>query len=177
MCAIAGIIGLPWDPRIIESLLATMHRRGPDAADFYETETAALLHSRLSVVDPEGGSQPMKLTYQGETYVIVYNGELYNTEEVRHDLLRAGHSFRSHSDTEVVLQSFIRWGEDCVSRFNGIFAFGVWRTRRRQLFLARDPMGVKPLFFMEHEGGLLFASEIKTILVTVDVLLSLSLAT
>ena len=164
MCAIAGIIGLPWDPRIIESLLATMHRRGPDAADFYETETAALLHSRLSVVDPEGGSQPMKLTYQGETYTIVYNGELYNTEEVRHDLLRAGHSFRSHSDTEVVLHAYAQYGEDCVRKLNGIFAFAVWEEGRGRLFLARDRIGVKPLFYTQTGKGLLFASEIKTLL-------------
>ena len=164
MCAIAGIIGLPWDPRIIESLLATMHRRGPDAADFYETETAALLHRRLSVVDPEGGSQPMKLTYQGETYVIVYNGELYNTEEVRHDLLRAGHSFRSHSDTEVVLHAYAQYGEDCVRKLNGIFAFAVWEAGSGRLFLARDRIGVKPLFYTQTGKGLLFASEIKTLL-------------
>ena len=164
MCAIAGIIGLPWDPGIIRRLLTTMQRRGPDAADSYETETAALLHSRLSVVDLAGGSQPMKLTHRGETYVIVYNGELYNTEEVRHDLLRAGHSFRGHSDTEVVLHAYAQYGEDCVGKLNGIFAFRVWEEGRGRLFLARDRIGVKPLFYTRLGRGMLFASEIKTLL-------------
>ena len=164
MCAIAGIIGLPWDPGILHKFLATMYRRGPDAADCYETESAALLHSRLSVVDPEGGSQPMKLTHQRKTYTIVYNGELYNTEELRHDLLRAGHSFRSHSDTEVVLHAYAQYGEDCVRKLNGIFAFAIWEEGRGRLFLARDRIGVKPFFYTQTGKGLLFASEIKTLL-------------
>ena len=106
----------------------------------------------------------MELLANGERYVLVYNGELYNTEEIRRELLKLGHFFEGHSDTEVVLHAYTQWGEACVERFNGIFAFGVWEVRKKRLFLARDRIGVKPLFYMEYDGGLLFASEMKTIL-------------
>ncbi len=164
MCAIAGMIGWNPPPEIIGKLLSTMARRGPDAADFYQTQDAALLHSRLSIIDPEGGRQPMVLTWDAETYVLVYNGELYNTRELRHDLLALGHRFQGHSDTEVVLHAYAQYGESCVERFNGIYAFAVWEQKRKRLFLARDRIGVKPLFYKEQDGGFLFASEIKTIL-------------
>ena len=164
MCAIAGIIGLPWDPQILKRLLSTMHHRGPDDASCYESQDAALLHSRLTIVDPSGGSQPMKLTYKRKTYVMVYNGELYNTEELRHDLIRSGHSFQSHSDTEVLLHAYAEYGETCVHKLNGIFAFAVWEEESGRLFLARDRIGVKPLCYTQFRNGFLFASEIKTIL-------------
>ena len=106
----------------------------------------------------------MELLVGGERYVLVYNGELYNTEELRRELSNAGHIFEGHSDTEVVLHAYAQWGAGCVERFNGIFAFAVWEAQKRKLFLARDRIGVKPLFYMEHGGGLLFASEMKTIL-------------
>ena len=102
----------------------------------------------------------MKLQWHGKVYTLIYNGELYNTEEIRNALLRLGHSFEGHSDTEVVLHAFAQWGEDCLPRFNGIYAFAVWERESRRLFLARDRMGVKPLFYKQHNGGLLFASEI-----------------
>lgn len=164
MCAIAGMIGLPWDQSIVERLLKTMRRRGPDGEGIYGEGDAALLHTRLAIIDPQGGAQPMQLTRGEETYIITYNGELYNTEEVRSDLLRKGWVFRGHSDTEVVLTAFAQWGEECLPRLNGIFAFAVWEKRSGRLFLARDRMGVKPLFYARHQGGLLFASEMKTIL-------------
>lgn len=106
----------------------------------------------------------MELEAEGERYVLVYNGELYNTEEVRRELRAAGHSFFGHSDTEVVLHAYAAWGEACVGRFNGIFAFAVWEEKRRRLFLSRDRIGVKPLFYTQRAGGLIFASELKTIL-------------
>lgn len=106
----------------------------------------------------------MTLHWAGETYTLVYNGELYNTYEVRRELLALGHKFGGHSDTEVVLHAYAQWGEQCLDKFNGIFAFAVWEEREKRLFLARDRMGVKPLFYKEHDDGLLFASEIKTIL-------------
>jgi len=106
----------------------------------------------------------MEVGWAGEDYVISYNGEIYNTDEVRKDLLRLGHTFRGHSDTEVVLHAYAQWGADALERLNGIFAFAVWEKGRKRLFIARDRMGVKPLFYKEHEKGLLFASEIKTIL-------------
>jgi len=122
------------------------------------------LHARLAVIDPEGGKQPMVLSYDGETYILIYNGELYNTDELRQELQQRGHRFAGHSDTEVVLHAYAEFGPECLNRFNGIFAFAVWEANRRKLFLARDRIGVKPLFYKLHEGGLVFASEIKTIL-------------
>ncbi|MDD6200737.1 MAG: asparagine synthase (glutamine-hydrolyzing) [Firmicutes bacterium] len=164
MCAIAGIMDINCSDGTKEKMLATMTRRGPDATGRYENGPAVLLHARLAVIDPEGGAQPMTFSRAGETYTIVYNGELYNTEEIRRALTREGHRFLGHSDTEVALHAYAQWGEECLTKFNGIFAFGIWEAGRRRLFLARDRMGVKPLFFKCHEGGLLFASELKTIL-------------
>lgn len=164
MCAISGMIGLRADQAVVQKLLRTMARRGPDGSGGYQKEDIILLHTRLAVIDPIGGSQPMSIERAGETYTIVYNGELYNTEELRRELEGLGHRFEGHSDTEVVLHSFAQWGEGCLERMNGIFAFAVWQERERRLFLARDRIGVKPLFYMCHQGGLLFASEIKTIL-------------
>ncbi len=164
MCAIAGMIGLPAEDGVVKKMLATMARRGPDASDFDSFPDGCLLHTRLAVIDPAGGHQPMGLRWGQETYILVYNGELYNTEEIRRELCVLGHTFEGHSDTEVVLHAYAQWGQACLDRFNGIFAFGVWEQQRKRLFLARDRMGVKPLFYKCHQGGLLFASELKTIL-------------
>ena len=164
MCGIAGMISVHTDENTVQKMLQTMHRRGPDERGVYSDGDCTLLHCRLAVIDLAGGKQPMELTWHGEHYVLVYNGELYNTKELRKELLKAGHFFEGHSDTEVVLHSYVQWGEECVERFNGIFAFAVWEVRKKRLFLARDRIGVKPLFYMEQGGGILFASEIKTIL-------------
>ena len=164
MCAIAGMIDLKRNPPVLERMIATMLRRGPDDAGLYESGPCCLLHTRLAVIDPAGGHQPMALDWAGEKYIITYNGELYNTDELRQELVRLGHSFRTASDTEVVLTAYARWGAGCLERFNGILAFGVWEEKRKRLFLARDRMGVKPLFYKLHDNGLLFASEIKTVL-------------
>ncbi len=163
MCAISGMIGLTATPETIQTMLTTMHRRGPDGTGIYQEENAALLHCRLAIIDPQGGKQPMEFSWEGEDYVLIYNGELYNTQELRHDLLSCGHRFLGHSDTEVVLHAYAEYGENCVTRFNGIFAFAVWEKRRKRLFLARDRIGVKPLFYKEHQDGLIFGSEMKTI--------------
>lgn len=164
MCGISGMIGLPVSDAGVQKMLATMRRRGPDAAASWRDSGAVLLHARLAVIDLEGGAQPMVLDWEGETYVLVYNGELYNTGQLRHTLEQKGHRFSGRSDTEVVLHAYAEYGPACVDRFNGIFAFGVWECGARRLFLARDRIGVKPLFYKCHEDGLLFASEIKTIL-------------
>lgn len=164
MCAISGIIGLPSDERICQAMLRSMDRRGPDGRGVYRWEECTLLHTRLAIIDPEGGRQPMCLDYGAERYCIVYNGELYNTDPVRDELQKLGHHFLTYSDTEVILHAYVQWKEKCVERFNGIFAFAVWEQNSKKLFLARDRIGVKPLFFCLHEGGLIFASEIKTIL-------------
>ena len=164
MCAIAGILNLAYDESTVQRMLRTMQRRGPDGNGAAMWHQCCLLHGRLSIIDPEHGQQPMQLQWQGNTYTLIYNGELYNTQELRNALIKLGHSFESHSDTEVVLHAYAQWKEACLEKFNGIFAFAVWERETKCLFLARDRMGVKPLFYKEHNDGLLFASEIKTIL-------------
>ena len=164
MCAIAGILGLPADSTALNAMLETMKRRGPDASGLWQDKDMALLHSRLAVIDPQGGKQPMELRWGGMHYVLVYNGELYNTDEIRKSLMKLGHTFLGHSDTEVVLHAYAEYGADCLECFNGIFAFAVLEKQSGRIFLARDRAGVKPLFYMRHQGGLLFASEMKTIL-------------
>ena len=164
MCAISGMIHLPCVEETKAKMLASMHRRGPDSNGCYQDNEATLLHARLAVIDIDGGRQPMAFSFGGETYILVYNGELYNTDEIRTELCKLGHKFSGHSDTEVVLHAYAQWQEKCLDRFNGIFAFAVWEEKAKRLFLARDRMGVKPLFYKQHQGGLIFASEIKTIL-------------
>ena len=158
MCGIAGMVGLPAGREIQQRILATMARRGPDGSGVFQEGNCTLLHSRLAIIDPAGGTQPMT----AGKWTIVYNGELYNTAELRAELEKLGHIFTTRSDTEVVLRGYIQWGAECVHHFNGIFAFAIWDGVR--LFLARDRIGVKPLFYKLHEGGLLFGSEIKNIL-------------
>ena len=168
MCSIAGVIDYANDLRdqgaVFAAMQRTMTSRGPDQHGAYVTACAALLHNRLCVIDIENGRQPMTAGRGGHTYTIVYNGELYNTDELRAELVSLGHRFNGHSDTEVVLKSFIQWGEDCVDRFNGIYAFAVWDAKARRLFIARDRMGVKPFFYAIRNGAFLFASEIKGLL-------------
>lgn len=164
MCGIAGFVGLDYDGSTLDRMLASMKRRGPDDSGKYTFGLGCLLHSRLAIIDIDGGQQPMNLDWNRETYTIVYNGELYNTDEIRETLVQLGHKFVGHSDTEVVLHSYAQWSDSCVDKFNGIFAFAVWENKNKRLFIARDRMGVKPLFYKIHEKGLIFASEIKTIL-------------
>lgn len=168
MCGITGWVD--WDRDlaregdVLAAMTDTLALRGPDDSGFYLTQHAALGHRRLSVVDPAGGQQPM-LRRRGEhTCVIVYNGELYNTAGLRWDLMARGHAFTTTSDTEVLLKAYIEWGAACTERLNGIFAFAIWDEARQRLFLARDRLGVKPLFYTRLRGGLLFASEIKALL-------------
>ena len=164
MCGIAGLVGLRVEESALRRMLATMHRRGPDGNGIYKGKVCTLLHARLAIIDPDGGSQPMILDRNGERYTLVYNGELYNTGELRRELEKLGHSFCGHSDTEVVLHSYAHWGKDCLERFNGIFALAIWEEKKKRLFIARDRIGVKPFYYTQHQGGLVFASEIKTIL-------------
>ena len=168
MCGIAGWVNLYADiekeDRIIYKMTDTLKKRGPDDTGFYFSKHAILGHRRLVVVDPEGGAQPMTKKIGDNTYTIVYNGELYNTEEVRKILKGNGFTFTSYSDTEVLLVAYIFWGEQCVKHINGIYAFGVWNEKQKKLFLARDPLGVKPLFYTIKDKSLIFGSEIKTIL-------------
>lgn len=164
MCGIAGFVGLIYDKKVTDTMLKTMHRRGPDDRGVASFDSACLLHSRLAIIDPERGAQPMSCSFENETYTIAYNGELYNTQELRMLLEKLGHRFTGHSDTEVVLHAYAQWSDNCVDKLNGIFSFAIWEAKRKRLFIARDRMGVKPLFYKLHNEGFLFASEIKTIL-------------
>ena len=164
MCAIAGILGLAADSTTLNAMVETMKRRGPDASGVWADQDITLLHSRLAVIDPKGGRQPMELNWGGGHYILVYNGELYNTNDIRKELMKLGHTFLGHSDTEVVLHAYAEYGADCLGYFNGIYAFAVLEKQSGCVFFARDRAGVKPLFYMRHQGGLLLASEIKTIL-------------
>lgn len=168
MCGISGWID--WEADLTKSAIIlqrmgnTLTARGPDEEGYYFSSSAALAHKRLVVIDPTGGKQPMQRQEKGQHFVLVYNGELYNTEEIRSELLAAGYRFFSYSDTEVLLLAFIHWGAACLDKLNGIFAFGVWNETTRTLFLARDHLGVKPLFYYPLASGLLFASEPKSLL-------------
>ena len=166
MCGIGGLVVFDRDARRGGPVLSAMDRRlrprGPDASGTYTDPDAALVHRRLIVIDPEGGAQPM-LSPDGNT-VLVYNGELYNTDEVRDSLTALGHVFRSRSDTEVVLHAFLEWDTDAFARLDGIFAFALWQKVERRLVLVRDRLGVKPLFCCPTRSGLVFGSTIDTVL-------------
>ncbi|MEW6623648.1 MAG: asparagine synthase (glutamine-hydrolyzing) [Bacillota bacterium] len=170
MCGIAGWVDWKEDltslsvREITEKMNNSIAHRGPDAHASWYARHCVLTHTRLIVVDPAGGGQPMIRERGGKKYVLVYNGELYNTEDLRRELQARGHIFSSNSDTEVVLIGYIEWGERCVGHYNGIFAFAVWNEENEKLFMARDRLGVKPLFYSSLGTTLLFGSELKTIL-------------
>lgn len=164
MCGIAGILTPSIDLRnekpLIESISKTLKMRGPDARGEYITSDTALIHRRLSVIDVENGSQPMRFG----KYIIVYNGEIYNTSEVRNELISSGYKFDSHCDTEVVLKAFDKWKEESVKKLNGIFAYAVYNEKENSLFIARDRIGVKPCFYSKKNELFAFASRISSLL-------------
>lgn len=171
MCGITGWID--WNEDLtrqadtIERMTETLELRGPDASGTWLSHHCAFGHRRLSVIDPANGAQPMirpVKSAEDRDCVLVYNGELYNAPELRRELAGLGYRFRTTCDTEVLLLSYVEWGPACVDRFNGIFAFAIWRTDEETLFMARDRLGVKPLFYRHEEGRLLFGSEPKAIL-------------
>lgn len=168
MCGITGMV--TWQEDVaryqadLKRMQAVLSNRGPDQQGMYQDTHCAMAHTRLAVIDVERGKQPMTRQTATETYTLVYNGELYNTPELREELRKEGAVFTTHCDTEVVLQAYLHWGAACTERFNGIFAFAVWEQQAQRLFLARDRIGVKPLFYAEIPGGLVFASEIKALL-------------
>lgn len=166
MCGIGGFVDYERDARrggpILHGMKRTLTPRGPDAEGTYFDEDAALVHRRLIVIDPEGGKQPMHSPDRNT--IIIYNGELYNTPELRTELMSRGHEFVGHSDTEVLLHAYLEWKTDAFARLNGIFAFAIWEKRERRLTLCRDRLGVKPLFFAPIRNGLTFGSTIDTVL-------------
>jgi asparagine synthase (glutamine-hydrolysing) len=168
MCGIAGWVDWEKDLRLEESQVKKMTRtlfwRGPDAEGYWFSKRAGLGHRRLIVLDPEGGIQPFVIKEGNNTYVLVYNGELYNFMELRQELQSKGHHFRTRGDTEVVLRAYLEWGIDAPKRFNGIFAFAIWDEAKQELILARDHIGIKPLFYAKKGNSILFGSEIKALL-------------
>jgi asparagine synthase (glutamine-hydrolysing) len=161
MCGIAGIAGRP-DAGLVERMTRTLAHRGPDDEGFYNDSHVSLGHRRLSIIDLGTGHQPMN-SADGALW-IVFNGEIYNFLELRRELEAQGQTFRTRSDTEVILAAYAVWGEDCVARLQGMFAFALWDTRTRAMLLARDQAGVKPLYYARAGEALYFGSEIKALL-------------
>ncbi|MBR2715503.1 MAG: asparagine synthase (glutamine-hydrolyzing) [Ruminococcus sp.] len=168
MCGIAGWLDSNIDLREkqneIRNMSHSIKHRGPDEKGEYISHDAALIHRRLAVIDIENGKQPMTLKFKGEEYVIVYNGELYNTKELRAELISLSHKFIGHSDTEVLLHCYAQFGKKCVHKLNGIYSFAIYEKHSKKLFLCRDRVGVKPLFYYKYKDGIVFGSEIKAIL-------------
>ncbi|MDX9871472.1 MAG: asparagine synthase (glutamine-hydrolyzing) [Clostridia bacterium] len=173
MCGISGWISYTQDlsaqDEVIGKMMKTMARRGPDDAGKFMSPHCAFGHRRLEVVDPVGGAQPMIRYKDGKKYIICYNGELYNTPELRAQLAAKNYTFQAHSDTEVLLSSYIEWGAECIEKLNGIFALAIWDEFEQTLLLARDRFGIKPLFYTAGGGSLIFASELKAMLAHPDV--------
>jgi asparagine synthase (glutamine-hydrolysing) len=167
MCGITGIVDLRGDRPVDEAVLRRMNglltHRGPDGDGFHLSPGVGFGHRRLSIIDLEGGRQP--LYNEDGSVVVTFNGEIFNFMEVERELLARGHTFRTRSDTEVIVHAWEEWGTECLRRFNGMFAFAVWDERQKMLFIARDRLGVKPLYYAETaDGRLVFASELKAVL-------------
>src|SRR6266513_2777140 len=167
MCGIVGIFDLSGKRPIPRELVARMNQslfhRGPDEDGFHFEPGLGLGHRRLSIIDLSTGQQP--LYNEDGSVVVVYNGEIYNYRDLVPELQALGHVFRTRSDTEVIVHAWEEWGESCVARFRGMFAFAVWDRNRQTLFLARDRLGVKPLHYaLLDDGTLIFASELKALL-------------
>jgi asparagine synthase (glutamine-hydrolysing) len=169
MCGIAGWVDyerdLTQEREVAQRMTTTMANRGPDAEGLWLSPHAALGHRRLSIIDLEGGRQPMIATENGAPVaVLIYTGEVYNFRELRAELEALGHRFETRSDTEVVLHAYLQWGASFPERLNGMFAFALWDVRKQELLLVRDRMGVKPLYYQLTPRGALFGSEPKAIL-------------
>ena len=171
MCGIAGIFDLrerrPINRALLEAMNQTQLHRGPDEAGVHLEPGVGLAHRRLSIIDLSSGQQP--LFNEDGTVVVTYNGEIYNFPELTEELKQAGHTFRTHCDTEVIVHAWEEWGESCVERFRGMFAFAVWDRNRATLFLARDRLGIKPLYYAQlPDGHVIFASELKALMAHPD---------
>ena len=166
MCGIAGIVAVrdgiaPPERRALANMAGALRHRGPDEFGIYRDERAGLAHARLSIIDLRTGQQP--LSNEDGTLWVVFNGEIFNYVELRGELVALGHRFRTASDTEVIVHAYEAWGDEAFARLNGQFAIALWNTKRRALVLARDRLGVRPLHVCEHDGRVLFGSEVKAI--------------
>lgn len=176
MCGIAGLTnsygGKPERESVL-AMISTLAHRGPDASAVHCEEAIGIAHARLSIIDLEGGAQPMSIDH-GRLW-ITFNGEIFNYVELREELIAKGHRFTTRSDTEVILHLYQEYGEDCVQRMNGQWAFALWDRHHRRLFLSRDRLGVRPLFYTQTRDSFLFASEIKALLACPEVKAELDL--
>lgn len=167
MCGITGWVDWEQDvaqqSAILERMSATLRYRGPDAKGIWLSPRVGFAHRRLIVIDPVSGGQPMTYEVGSRTYALTYNGEIYNFRELRSELETLGHTFRTRSDTEVILHAYVQWGEEFAARLNGIFAFGLWDEQQQKLLLVRDHLGVKPLFYAQRGSAIIFGSEIKAL--------------
>lgn len=164
MCGFCGVASINTDLKRfpITIIAKSLNHRGPDDCGFYADRYVALAHKRLSIIDLETGHQPV--FNEDKTKCIVFNGEIYNYLSLKDKLLNKGHCFSTQSDTETILHAYEEWGRECVNHLRGMFAFAIWDLREKELFIARDRLGIKPLFYAEHNGKFYFASEIKAIL-------------
>src|SRR5205809_5699194 len=165
MCGIAGIVSLDGKPVSrgeLRSMCDALAHRGPGDEGFYLGASAGLGKRRLSIIDLKTGRQPVS-NEDGSIWV-VFNGEIYNFRDLRQELVSRGHSFYTATDTETIVHLYEEYGAACVQKMRGMFAFAVWDERRRELFVARDRLGIKPLYYAEADGRLLFASELKALL-------------
>jgi len=167
MCGLVGFANPFKDVSSFRNVLNNMNneiaKRGPDEDGMYFEENVCLGHKRLIVIDPDGGKQPMIFRYQGNTYSLVYNGQIYNTKELKDELSENGFTFDGHSDTEVLLKGFSFWKYDIIHKLNGIFSFAIWNSKEKELFVARDHFGVKPFYYSIVDGTFVFASEVKAL--------------
>ena len=169
MCGIVGFTTFQkkYDNKkeILSAMSETLSKRGPDESNHYISDNICLGHRRLVIVDKEHGKQPMSRSYKNSVYTIIYNGQLYNSSEIRKQLIENYHyEFQGYSDTEVILKAHIQWGSSIISKFNGIFSFAIWDENKKELFLARDHFGIKPLYYTIINKEIIFSSEIKAIL-------------
>src|SRR5271169_5928301 len=162
MCGIFGVASDNVKGFPLEQATNTLFHRGPDEGGTYHDDHVGLGHRRLSIIDLSSGQQPM--FNEDRSHCVVFNGEIYNFLELRDELIGKGHVFATKSDTETILHAYEEWGERSVERFRGMFAFAVWDSKQKKLFLARDRFGIKPLFYAVRNGRLFFASEMKAIL-------------
>jgi asparagine synthase (glutamine-hydrolysing) len=170
MCGIAGIVkteGGQADPSCLQAMISMLAHRGPDGQGVRCAGPVGLAHARLSIIDLSGGAQPMSI--EDGALSITFNGEIFNYLELRQELIKKGHKFASRSDTEVILHLYQEEGETCVQRLNGQWAFAIWDTKKKKLFLSRDRIGVRPLFYAAQHGNFVFASEIKAIFAGLDI--------
>lgn len=170
MCGIVGYMdrqGMICDPQVVHAMNGEIVHRGPDDDGYYFDGVAGLGFRRLAIIDLKGGHQP--LTNEDDTKWIVFNGEIYNYKALRDELIDLGHTFKTETDTEVIVHLYEQYGVDCVTKLRGMFSFGIWDGEKQQLFMARDPFGIKPLYYTQQDGFLAFASEIKSLLRIPDV--------